>query len=121
MAEVSQNETGNAQGVNQMKIIRTSHIQNKVDRNRQQSFGGIPQSRAIVPLRDVPFARRRPPGANPNRRASAFLAHLALQYDGVSVRRVKRAERLKTAISSYGTEAPMRNAPHFRSTRDMKI
>jgi len=107
--------------VNQMKITRTRHIHSRVDRNRQPPLGGRSQSRAIVPLRDVPFARRRLFIANPNRRASAFLAHLALQYDGVSVQRIKRAERLKTAISCYGREAPMRNAPHFLSTRDMKI
>jgi len=104
-----------------MKIARTKHIRSIVDRHRQPPLESRSQSRAIVPLGDVPFARRALSGANPNRRAAAYLAHLALQYDGVSVQRLKRAERLKTAIGCYGTDAPMRNAPQFRATRDLKI
>jgi len=96
-------------------------MQGTVDRGHQQPHAVKSESRAIVPLRDLPPARRGPLGANPNRRSSSFLAHLALQYDGVSARCLQRAERLKAAISGYGAQAAMRNSPRFQPTRDLRI
>ena len=96
-------------------------MQGSVDRGRQQPHAAKSDSRSIVPLRDLAPARRRPSGANPNRRPSVFLAHLALQYDGVSAQRLRRAERLKMAISGYGAQAAMRNSPRSQPTRDLKI
>jgi len=58
---------------------------------------------------------------NPNRRWSAFLAHLSLQYDGVKEQRQKRAERLKNAIHSYGLDAASRMGPHARPSRGLSI
>ena len=96
-------------------------MQGSVDRGRQQPHAAKSESRSIVPRRDLAPARRRPLGANPNRRPSVFLAHLALQYDGVSVRRLRRAERLKMAISGYRAQVALRNTPRSRPTRDLKI
>ncbi|HDO52540.1 MAG TPA: hypothetical protein ENH05_07365 [Rhizobiales bacterium] len=96
-------------------------IQGAQDRSRQTSQVAKSESRAIIPVPDTLQHRRAPPGASRNRRASAFLAHLALQYDGVSVRRKQRAERLDAAIRSYGAEAAMRNAPRIRPASDLKI
>jgi hypothetical protein len=58
---------------------------------------------------------------NPNRRWSAFLAHLSLQYDGVKEQRKIRAERLKSAIQSYGLDAASRIGPHARRARGLSI
>ena len=58
---------------------------------------------------------------NPNRRWSAFLAHLTLQYDGVSEQRRVRAERLQNAIQSYGLDAAARKGPFVRPVRDLSI
>ena len=81
-------------------------------------------SRALVVQEKMPQSRAgRHIGtsANPNRRESAFLAHLALQYDGVKVQRRLRAERLKTAIQSYGLEAAARSGSRVRSKRGLKV
>jgi len=58
---------------------------------------------------------------NPNRRWSAFLAHLSLQYDGVKEQRQIRAERLKNAIQSYGLDAASRMRPNTRPSRGLSI
>ncbi len=94
-------------------------MQSAPDRSRQTSQAAESRSRAIVAVPDTAPARRAPAGPGANRRASAFLAHLALQYEGVSVRRKQRAERLKAAIAGYGADAAMRNAPRIRPTRDL--
>jgi len=96
-------------------------VQEAQGKNRQPKSAATSESRAIVPVQDTARARRAPSPAIRTRRASAFLTHLALQYDGVSVRRQQRAERLNAAISSYGSEAATRNAPRSRPARDLKI
>jgi len=104
-----------------MKLTRTRHIYGAADGKPQPPQVAKSESRSIVPLNDLPFARRRPLGANPIRRSSAFLAHLALQYDGISARRLQRVERLNAAISGYGAQAAKRNRPRLRPTRDLRI
>jgi hypothetical protein len=72
-------------------------------------------------LNEDSSSRRHKLSANPNRRTSAFLAHLALQYDGLSARRIQRSERLETAITGYAAENRTRSVPRARSTHDLKI
>ncbi len=104
-----------------MKITRMRQVQDAQDSSRQPPHVAKSESRAIVPVQDTARGRRAPSRTSGNRRESAFLAHLALQYDGVSTRRQQRAERLNAAISGYGAEAARRNAPRIRPARDLKI
>ncbi len=91
------------------------------DRRRQHTPEPVSTSRALSVLNDASSSRRHKLSANPNRRTSAFLAHLALQYDGLSARRTLRSERLEAAITGYGAENSMRSAPRARTTHDLKI
>ena len=104
-----------------MKITRMRQGHAAHGKSRQPRDVEKSQSRAIVPVQEAARPRRAPSGAIRTRRASAFLAHLALQYDGVAVRRQQRAERLDTAISSYGSEAALRNRARNWPSRDLKI
>lgn len=112
---------GTGLSVNQMKIARMRQMQGANDGSRKAPHVAESQSRAIVAVQDPAGAKHASSRTYRVRRTAAFLAHLALQYDGVSVRRQQRAERLDAAISSYGKEAVRRNALHWRPTRDLKI
>jgi hypothetical protein len=91
------------------------------DRRRQHTPEPVSTSRALSVLNDASSSRRHKLSANPNRRTSAFLAHLALQYDGLSARRTLRSERLESAITGYGAEQRMGSLPRARSTHDLKV
>ena len=81
-------------------------------------------SRALVVQEKMVQPRQSRPvysSFNPNRRWSAFLAHLSVQYDGVGEQRQMRAERLKNAIQSYGLDAAARKRAHTRPVRDLSI
>lgn len=91
------------------------------DRRRQHTPKPVSASRALSVLNEGSSSRRHALGANPNRRTPAFLAHLALQYDGLSARRIQRSERLETAITGYAAENRTRSVPRARSTHDLKI
>lgn len=85
-----------------MEVGRTSHIgsSGKTDRKNGQA---AQRSRALT----IPGEFSRTPGprtrtgSRPHRCTCAFLAHLTLQYDEITVRRRERAERLEMAIESY--------------------
>ncbi len=92
-----------------------------MDRRAHRDPAPASASTALT-VQDTATSTRTPnKGLNPNRRTSAFLAHLALQYDGVSARRAQRAQRLEAAITSYGAETPKRSAQRTRATHDLKI
>jgi hypothetical protein len=91
------------------------------DRRRQLNPEPVSASRALTVFNEASSSRRQSLSANPNRRTSAFLAHLALQYDGLSARRTLRSERLEAAISGYGAEQRMGSLPRARSTHDLKV
>ncbi|MDA7947804.1 MAG: hypothetical protein MPJ78_10050 [Hyphomicrobiaceae bacterium] len=58
---------------------------------------------------------------NPNRRASAFLAHLTLQYDDKTAQNRRIVERRACAISAYETTHPTNTASGSRAKRGVKI
>jgi len=105
-----------------MQISRTRQTQSAAHRNRQDT--PPTGSRALVVQEKMVKPRR--PGVtgsapNPNRRWSAFLAHLSMQYDGVGEKRRMRAERLKNAIQSYGLDAVSRRSLYPRPSHDLSI
>jgi hypothetical protein len=105
-----------------MQISRTRQTQNTGHENRRNP--PVTGSRALVVQEKIAQPHRTgltSSAFNPNRRWSAFLAHLTLQYDGVSEQRQMRAERLKNAIQSYGLDAAARRASHARPVRDLSI
>lgn len=105
-----------------MQINRTRKTQATGRRSRQNP--PISGSTALVVQEKMAHPRRNYGAASaflPNRRESAFLAHLSIQYDGVTDRRRLRAERLKNAIHSYGFEAAARKKPYARASRDLNI
>lgn len=105
-----------------MQINRTSKTQGTGRRSHQNP--PISGSTALVVQEKMVHPRRNHGAASaflPNRRESAFLAHLSIQYDGVTDRRRLRAERLKNAIKSYGFEAADRKNPLARPSRDLSI
>ena len=88
------------------------------DRRRQATPVPASASRALTVQEEISDDRHRILSANPNRRTSVFLAHLALQYDGMATRCVLRSQRLEAAITSYGAEKGVRS---LRPTHDLKI
>ena len=105
-----------------MDISRTGQSGNIANKGRQPAPATGRGSRALT-VRDTfsSVSRADSPGAGaaPYRRSSAFLAHLALQYDGPAARRRQRAERLEAAIASYG--ARPRSRQRLRPSRDLRI
>lgn len=118
---MSQNETGNRFRVMNMEIIRTKCTRRMTDRRVAREPAPASAGTALVVLESATARQSSGKSAKGSRPASAFLAQLAQQYDGVSARRTRRAQRLETAIESYGSEAPMGSNPHAQPTHDLKI
>ena len=81
------------------------------------------ESRALT-VQDGPAVRpvnRVASYANPNRRDSAFLAHLALQYDEKSAQSRRIKEQRALAISAYATGHPGSTASSSRARRGVKV
>ena len=92
--------------VSKMQISATTGSGLAANRRRHASDGSPGTGRALVAL-EKPARRstRGMAGGRADLRSVAFLAQLALQYDGIAARRRERAERLSNAISSYGAKA----------------
>lgn len=91
------------------------------DRRRQLKPVRASASRALTVAGKGSTNRRSSGNANPNRRISAFLAHLALEYDGMAARRVLRSQALEAAIESYGAQTHTPFVARARPAHDLKI
>lgn len=107
------------QAVKDMDIkgpVRTAQIVATPRRTRPEQ---TPKCRALVVSKKdegSPDSRRQG-GFGPYRRTAAFLAQLALQYDGISAQRTRRAERTRTAIAGYESTTRVMAASRVRTTR----
>ena len=82
-----------------------------------------PESRALT-VQDEPTVRRVnhiASRANPNRRDSTFLAHLALQYDDKPAQTRRITEQRALAISAYATRNTQGTASQARPKHGMKV
>lgn len=92
-----------------MRIIGATGIGLSVHKGRKEPEKPEKTGRALAVVEAPQHAAAS--GGHPYRLSSAFLAHLALQYDGIAARRRERSERLDIALSSYGTQAQLKTEP----------
>jgi hypothetical protein len=92
-----------------MRIIGTTGIRLSAHKGRNEPGKPGKTGRALAVVEEP--QRAAASGGRLYRLSSAFLAHLALQYDGIAARRRERSERLDIALSSYGTQAQLKTEP----------
>lgn len=105
-----------------MEVGRTAQIRESGQTGRKNGQTAQP-SRALTVTGDFSgdSGARARSGGRPDRRMSAFLAHLALQYDGIAARRRARAERLEMAIASYGAGVRGQGTRPLHSDFNLKV
>jgi len=101
-----------------MRIRATASQASSAGRqSRNDAIAGSTGRELVV---TAPVERARPKGHRIHR-SSAFLAHLAQQYDGIAERRRQRAERLEAALAGYDGAA-RRMAPQMpRSSFALRV
>lgn len=90
---------------------------------RRQEAEAKTQSTALT-VQDAPPVRRVgriAPFANPNRRNSAFLAHLTLQYDDKTAQSRRITEQRALAVSAYETGTSSGRSAETLPKRGLKI
>ena len=82
-----------------MRIRATASQASSAGRqSRNEAIAGSTGRDLVVMTPPVSRARHK---GHRIHRSSAFLAHLAQQYDGIAERRRQRAERLEAALAGY--------------------